>query len=130
MKKTSWGVLSLLGSTSTLICCVLPALIATIAGGSAVGAMLTLFPWLIPLSQYKVWIFGGSGTLIILTGLLIRNSDAKTTCEITPHSGSKTPCDTTSTWARWLFRISVVIYLIGAFFAFALVPLLRLINGN
>jgi hypothetical protein len=92
--------------------------------------MLTLFPWLIPLSQYKVWIFSGSGMLIIFTGRLIRNSKSKTVCKIDTQSDSTTPCDTTSAWAKWLFRISVVIYLIGSFFAFAFVPLLRLIHGN
>lgn len=50
---------SLFGSTATLLCCALPALLSVIAGGAAVGAFVSTFPWLIPLSQHKELLFFG-----------------------------------------------------------------------
>ena len=61
MKEKLISVLALFTSTGTLLCCVLPAVVATVAGGAAVGSMLSLFPWLIPLSIHKEWIFGTAG---------------------------------------------------------------------
>ena len=54
MKDKLISILALLGSTGTLICCVLPAVIVTLVGGAALS---TLLPWLIPLSKYKMVIF-------------------------------------------------------------------------
>ena len=51
------SVLTLFTSTGTLLCCALPAALATFAGGTAVIALTSAVPWLIPLSRHKDWIF-------------------------------------------------------------------------
>ena len=71
MKEKLISVLALFTSTGTLLCCVLPAAVATVAGGASVGSMLSLFPWLIPLSIHKEWIFVTAGILIALNGFMV-----------------------------------------------------------
>ena len=51
MKDKALSAVSLFTSSGTLLCCVLPAVVATIAGGAAVSSMLSAFPFLIPLSM-------------------------------------------------------------------------------
>ncbi|MFQ6105244.1 MAG: hypothetical protein ACE5OP_13295 [Candidatus Glassbacteria bacterium] len=113
--------LALFTSTGTLLCCALPAAIAAFAGGAAVGAFLTIFPWLIPLSRYKGWLLLVAGLLITFSGMVTLRPEGKVACSI---SGSK-GCEVAGRFTKSLFWISVAIYLTGAFFAYGLVPLLR-----
>ena len=119
------SILTLFGSFGTLICCVLPAVIATIAGGAAVASLLTIFPWIVPLSLYKGWIFLGAGLLISIDALLILLPKSKSTCDLKGGLG----CEIASKFSRIALYISIVIYLIGAFFSYGLVPILKLIDG-
>ena len=44
MREKIISVLTLFTSSGTLVCCVLPMVVATIAGGASVGTLLTIFP--------------------------------------------------------------------------------------
>jgi len=120
MKAKLLSVLTLFGSTGTLICCVLPAVVASIAGGAAVAAMVSTFPFLITLSQYKGWIFLVAGLLIVLNWVLVRRPQSALACSITGGDC----CEITGRFSSVMLTISIVIYLIGAFFSYALVPVL------
>jgi len=124
MKDKLISIFALFGSTGTFLCCVLPAVVATIAGGAAVGSMLTLFPWLIPLSQYKIWIFVVAGLLIVVNGILVLRPQGKLACSITGGKG----CEITGRFSRIAFWTAVVIYSIGFVFSYLLVPFLRLVG--
>ena len=124
MKDKLISILAVFGSTSTLICCVLPAVVATLAGGAAVGSMLTLFPWLIPLSQHKIWIFFIAGLLIIVNGTIVLRSQSKLVCSLT---GGK-DCKVLGSFSRYAFWISVVIYSIGFGFSYLYRPLLKILS--
>lgn len=115
------GFLALFTSTGTLFCCALPATIAAVAGGAAVGAFVSTFPWLISISHYKGWIFSAALLLIVLSGILTFRPHGKLACSITGGRG----CQTASRFSKTMFWISVVIYTIGTFFAYAAVPILR-----
>ena len=118
------SVLALFGSTGTLLCCALPATLAGLAGGAAVGTMLLAFPWLIPLSQHKGWIFVVAGVLITFNGILLLRPKGKLACSITGGKG----CEVAGGFSKAMLWISMGIYLIGASLAYALVPVIKLLE--
>lgn len=116
---------TLFGSTGTLLCCALPAALAAIAGGAAVGTMLSAFPWLIPLSQHKVWIFVVAGILIAFNAVIVLRPKGKLACSITGGKG----CEVAGSFSKALLWISLGIYIIGAAFTYALVPIIKLLES-
>ena len=119
MKEKAISVLTLFTSSGTLLCCVLPAVVATIAGGAAVSSMLSAFPFLIPLSMNKGWIFIIAAILIALNGYLVFKPNQKVACDVDEDG-----CDVTGRFNKRMFFISTSVLAVGAFFAYALVPIL------
>lgn len=117
--------LALFTSTGTLLCCALPSTLAAVAGGAALASFVSTFPWLVSLSQYKEWIFLIAGLMIALSGLLVYRPKGKVACSLTGGEG----CEVAGRFTRVMFWSSAAIFTVGAFFAYALVPLLRLIEG-
>jgi len=116
---------ALFGSTSTLVCCALPAVLAAVAGGAAVTTMLSAFPWLVPLSRQKEWIFLIAGVLIAFNAVLVFRPSGKIACSITGGKG----CDVAGEFQKFMLWASIAIYSVGAFVAYALVPLLRFVES-
>jgi hypothetical protein len=116
--------LALFTSTGTLICCALPAAVAGIAGGAAVTSMISTFPWLVPLSAHKEWIFLGAGIMLTISGILIYRPKGKVACSITGGEG----CEVAGKFTRITFWSSIIIFLTGAFFAYGLYPLQRMLG--
>ena len=50
-------ILSLFTSLSTLVCCALPALLVTVGLGTTLVSIVSIFPWIVVLSKYKLYIF-------------------------------------------------------------------------
>lgn len=125
VKQQLINFLALFTSTGTLICCALPAALAALAGGAAVGAFVTTFPWLVSLSRYKGWIFLLAGLLILFSGILTLRPRGKFACAITGGKG----CEVAGRFTKAMFWGSVVIYLIGAFFAYGIVPILQFLEA-
>jgi hypothetical protein len=119
MKEKAISVLTLFTSSGTILCCVLPAVVATIAGGAAVSSMLSVFPFLIPLSMNKGWIFIIAAILIALNGYLVFKPNQKVACDVDEDG-----CDVTGRFNKRMFFISTSVLAVGAFFAYALVPIL------
>ncbi len=115
---------ALFGSTGTLLCCALPAALAAVAGGAAVGTILSAFPWLIPLSQNKAWIFIGAGGLIVFNAILVVRPKGKVACSITGGKG----CEVAGAFQKFLLSASIAIYAAGTFMAYGLVPVLQLLG--
>ena len=122
LRKKIVSFFSLFGSSATLLCCALPAALSIIAGGTAVGALLSTFPWLIPLSKYKIWIFIVGGFFLFINGIFVLRPQGKLACSI---NGGKS-CEIASGITKGLFWFSLILYSIGAFFAYALVPIMRI----
>jgi len=128
-KNQSWkqkasSFFALFTSTGTLICCALPAAVAAFAGGAAVTSMISTFPWMVTLSTYKGWIFLGSGIMLLISGILVYRPKGKVACSITGGEG----CDVAGRFTKVMFWSSVIIYGTGAFFAYALVPMMRFLG--
>lgn len=123
-KQKASSFLALFTSAGTLICCALPAAVAAIAGGAAVTSMISIFPWMVSLSANKEWIFLGAVVMIIISGILIYRPKGKIACSITGGQG----CEVAGRFTKIMFWTSVTILLIGAFFAYALLPVMQLLG--
>tara|TARA_B100000609_G_C17032950_1_gene339746 strand:- start:170 stop:553 length:384 start_codon:yes stop_codon:yes gene_type:complete len=107
--------LSLFTSVSTLICCALPTLLVALGMGASMVSLMSLFPWLIMISKYKVQTFFIAGLFLLVSFYLF-------------WQGRKVPCPADPIQAKICFKlrytnliiliISSTIYLIGFFFAF------------
>lgn len=118
--------LALFASTGTLICCALPILLASLGAGAAVVALTSQFPFLIPLSQQKEWVFGGSALLL---GLAIwRVRVAGRTCPTDPELARR--CRRMQSWNRGVLAFSAVIWGVGFFAAYLLLPLALWLEGG
>jgi predicted membrane channel-forming protein YqfA (hemolysin III family) len=107
--------LSLLMSLGTLTCCALPSLFIALGAGAVLAGILTNMPFLIVLSKYKVLLFVISGTLIVISGFLIwYNRNAP--CPADPIK--KNACIKLRKISLLVYLFSLIIYLIGFFFAF------------
>ena len=121
MKDKALSVFTLFTSSGTLLCCVLPAVVATIAGGAAVSSMLSAFPFLIPLSMHKEWIFAIAAILIAVNGYMVFKPNQDVACDV---EAGEDGCDITGRFNKRMFYISATVLAVGAFFAYALVPIL------
>lgn len=117
--------LALFTSTGTLICCALPSALAAVAGGSAVVSLISAVPWLVPLSQNKEWIFLGAGLMIALSAFLTFRPKGTVACTIAGGEG----CRGASRFQKGMFWLSSGIYGIGVFFAYGLLPVMRLFGA-
>jgi len=107
--------LSLFGSLSTLLCCAFPALLVTLGAGAALAGLMSTAPWLAFLSQYKGWTFTVSGILLLGAGIMQWRT-RHASCPIDPKQAKA--CLRLRRISRWVYGISLALYLIGGFFAF------------
>lgn len=116
MKKL-FDFLTLFGSFGTLICCALPATLVLIGSGAAVASAVSAFPELVWLSQNKLWIFLVAGFFLAINPVLSwalakRAGRLALDCPLEP--GLNEACQTAKSWTRWVYPVSVAIYLVGA----------------
>ena len=119
--KSRWvNIVSLFTSTSTLICCALPALLVAIGAGAALSSLVSTVPQLVWISEHKGPVFGFAGVMLLLAGLLqwhARNAP----CPADPALAAA--CQRTRRNSLRVYWLSVAIFVIGAWFAFV-APLL------
>lgn len=106
---------SLFLSAGTLVCCALPALLVSLGMGAALAGFVGAFPQIIWLSKYKLIVFSIAALMLTLAGVM-------------QWRARYLPCPTDPVQAKACMRLrkiswgiygfSVVIFLIGAFFAF------------
>jgi hypothetical protein len=108
---------TLLATTGTLLCCVLPAVLVSIGAGAALVSLVSTFPQLVWLSEHKPWVFGIAAALLAISGVLIWKARGL-------------PCPVDAKAARSCMRLrrlsaavyggAVMCFLIGGTFAFVL----------
>ena len=113
--------LSLFASTSTLLCCALPALLVTIGAGAVMAGIATNVPGYVWLTERKVPLFILSGMLVALA-MFMRWRSRNAPCPIDPAEARA--CARLRRTSGWLLYASVVVYLVGGFFAFFAADLL------
>jgi hypothetical protein len=116
-KVVSW--LSLFSSFGTLICCAIPSTLVLVGLGASLSNFLGVFPQLIWPSEHKEIVFGLSFFMLFISFVSIRYAE-KLSCPI----DKKEDCQKTRAWSRPLLYTTLVINLVGAFYAFLLPRLL------
>jgi hypothetical protein len=119
-KKTILPTLSLFTSLSTLLCCALPALLVTIGAGAALASIVHVTPWLVYLSKYKTYTFLFSALMLILAGYFIYKSRNEP-CPIDQEQAMA--CIRMRKVSLYIYFLSILIFLIGFFFAFVAVKI-------
>lgn len=65
------ALLTLIASSGTLICCVLPAVMVALGAGAALAGLVTAVPQLVWLSEHKSAVFGMAFAMLALSGVLL-----------------------------------------------------------
>ena len=119
LKQKSVTIFTLFTTTGTLVCCALPIILVTLGLGATVAAMTSAFPFLIVLSQHKIWVFAFSGIMLAISGwLMFRPGRA---CPTDKELGRA--CSTAHKWNKRIYWTSVVIWCIGFTAAYLLLPI-------
>ncbi|MSR88467.1 MAG: hypothetical protein EXS67_02295 [Candidatus Margulisbacteria bacterium] len=101
--------LTLLSSSSTLVCCTIPAIFVVLGAGSTVVALVGMFPQLICLSEHKPILFLLGAVMLAISGFMQWKQPAS--CPIDPVLAQS--CRTVKYCSRWIWGISFVLYIIG-----------------
>lgn len=108
---------ALLASSTTLVCCVLPAVLVSIGAGAAVVGLVSAVPQLIWLSEHKQLVFGTAAVLLAVSGLVLWRARLLP-CPIDPILARG--CTRLRNASMILYAISAAAFCLGAFFAFAM----------
>ncbi len=109
------SLLSLCASSSTLVCCALPALLVALGAGAALSSLVSVFPQLVWLSEHKIGLFTFAGGMLVASGVLQwRGRSAP--CPVDP--ALRNACLRTRSLSRRVYGGSVALYAVGGWFAF------------
>jgi len=112
----TWSWLLLFTTSGTLLCCALPITLVSLGMGATVATMASSAPWLIALSQYKLWMFLVSGILIGLSMYAVYRPDRS--CPVDPALAAA--CERADKWNRRFIMISGGMWLLGFIAAYGL----------
>ena len=108
---------TLLASTATLLCCVLPAVLVSLGAGAVLVGLVTSFPQLVWLSEHKVGVFAVAGALLAVSGALIWHARSLP-CPVEPRAA--TSCLRLRRISAILYAVSLASFTAGTLFAFVL----------
>lgn len=109
------SAVSLFATSSTLVCCAIPALLVALGAGAALSSLVSVFPQVVWLSEHKEALFAVAGVALALAGALQWRMRVAP-CPVDP--ALRDACVRTRVTSRRLYVVSVVIYLVGGWFAF------------
>mgnify|MGYP007079442344 FL=1 len=107
--------LSLFTSMGTLVCCALPALLVTLGMGAALAGFVGAVPWITAIADYKIYVFAGAGIMLTLSTIM-QWRGRYAPCPADPVKAKACTRLKKISWGILVF--SIIIYLIGFFFAF------------
>ena len=116
-ESTKIGIITLFASSSTLICCALPALFVSIGAGATLASMVNMFPQLIIISEYKIYITIGAVIILLIAGVLIKKSELLP-CPVDPEL--RDICLKTRKRSKTMYYVSVIIFVSASFFTYLL----------
>jgi hypothetical protein len=106
---------TLLASSATLICCVLPAVLVSLGAGAIVVGLVSAVPQLIWLSEHKLLVFGTATAFLIISGAMLWHA-RRLPCPADPALARS--CLRLRRTSHIVYGISAMLFLIGAAFAF------------
>jgi len=107
--------LTLFSSTTTLVCCALPATLVMLGAGSVMASLTVNVPGLIWISSHKVPFFVFAAVMLTL-GAWLQWRARRLPCPIEPDLAAA--CMRTRKTSLIVYLVSLIIFLIGGFFAF------------
>lgn len=109
------AMLSLFASTSTLICCALPALLVSLGMGAVMAGLIETVPGITWFGHHKIWVFAGAGALLTLAGL-IQWRARRWPCPADPLKARACLRLRKISWGIWI--LAVILFITGFIFAF------------
>jgi hypothetical protein len=110
------SVLTLFTSSSTLICCAIPALLVALGAGATLSTLISIFPKIVWISEHKLEVFSFAGVMLSMSGFMQwRGRFAP--CPSDPVL--RDTCMRTRKISVLVYGLSLLLYLTGAWFAFA-----------
>jgi hypothetical protein len=108
---------TLLASSATLVCCVLPAALVSIGAGATLVGLVTAFPQLVWLSEHKVWVFGSAALLLAMSGAMLWHARSLP-CPADPAAALS--CTRLRRTSNIIYFVAMASFYVGALFAFGL----------
>ena len=108
---------TLLASSATLVCCVLPAVLVSLGAGAVLVGLVSAVPQLVWLSEHKTWVFGIAGVLLLAAGAMIWHARSLP-CPVDPVAARS--CTRLRRISAGLYWIALGSYCLGGLFAFVL----------
>lgn len=112
------SILALFASTGTLLCCALPITLVSLGMGASVISLTSNFPFLMTLSEHKLWIFIISG-ILLAAGWFVYKKERS--CPVDPELADL--CQRSQKWNSRVLWASIIVWSIGFFAAFLALPL-------
>ncbi len=118
MFDRSANLISLFASSSTLICCALPAVFIVVGAGATFASIISIFPFLVVISKYKVSITLVSLLILVFAGY-INYRTYYLPCPADPELGRI--CLQTRKRSRSIYYFSVILFTFATIFSY-LIP--------
>lgn len=115
--KTSFfsSLVTLFASSSTLVCCAIPALLVSLGAGAALASLVAVFPQIVWISENKEIIFLFSTVLMVIGGIVQwRNRYAPCPVDLRLRQA----CLRTRKVSLGIYLFSLALLIIGGWFAF------------
>jgi hypothetical protein len=109
--------LTLVASSGTLVCCVLPAVMVSLGAGAALAGLVTAVPQLVWLSGHKAGVFGLASVLLIASGIALWHARSLP-CPADARLAAS--CARLRRWSAGLWIAAALAVSVGALFAFVL----------
>ena len=116
-RNVGLSIATLVASTGTLVCCVLPAAMVSLGAGAALAGLVSNVPQLIWLSAHKALVFGVAGVMLLLSGVMLWRARTLP-CPADPALAQT--CQRLRRWSVTLWSIAAAGVLFGTVFAFVL----------
>jgi hypothetical protein len=114
-------LLSLVFTSGTLVCCVLPATLVLLGFGSVMASLVSAVPGLVLISAHKTLVFSLAGAGLLLGGFALWRQATRGSCPVDPDR--RRACLRLQRQARALFSVSLLGYAVALVVTF-LLPLL------
>lgn len=105
--------LALATSSTTLVCCALPALFIALGAGAALASLVSAVPQLVWISQYKMYFFSLTALLLMVGGWFLLRPQA---CPADKQLAAA--CQKSKALSKVLYAVSVLIFLTGSWAAY------------
>ena len=118
MNERISSILALFASTSTLLCCALPSVFVLLGAGATFASLVSVFPFLIDLSRYKMAITLFAAAMILIASIANHRLKSKP-CPV--DSELREACMQNRKITGFIFYVSVTIFIAATLFTY-LIP--------